>query len=495
MSEQKLTSITLNASVYETYKTRPNTIPHALGEFIDNAIASYLSHKDQLLANDPSYKLSIKIQIDWKDKKTSKITIEDNAAGIAEKAYQTAFEPAHKPEDDQGLNEFGMGMKDAALWLGNTWRVVSSALDEEVERELCFDLKTVAEQNLKELPYDEREAEKKKHGTIIEITNPTHNAPAQTKLQTIQEAIAGIYREFLRKEEIEIKINDDSLAFEEYEVLKAPYYVTQKGEPLEWKVLFDTGLIMGRYRIHGFVGLLEQMSKRQRGIVLLRRGRVIRGEDENSCYEPKEIVSATASSPRAKRIFGEMFLEGFEVSHDKSEIMDLEALDAIMPEVRKMLKIKVGEEEYDLLTQGDNYRKKDIEKEVKSLIGRHKGNKIPISIDTAEKPVKQPEVEVKAITDKVIREAYTIKDESYTLETHFVNEGDDLFWLDTSEEESRILKCMVNCNHKFFETYPVKKSGQSSVRLLMSLAVAKYCHPCDEVDDMVERFNEILGKL
>ena len=63
-----------------------------------------------------------------------------------------------------------------------------------------------------------------------------------------------------------------------------------------------------------------------------------------------------------------MFLEGFEVSHDKSEIMDMEALDSIMPEVRKML--KVGE--YDLLAQGDNYRKKDIAKEVKSLVGKHR---------------------------------------------------------------------------------------------------------------------------
>jgi hypothetical protein len=29
----------------------------------------------------------------------------------------------------------------------------------------------------------------------------------------------------------------------------------------------------------------------------------------------------------------------------------------------------------------------------------------------------------------------------------------------------------------------------------MALAVAKYCHQCDDVDDMVERFNEILGKI
>lgn len=492
MSEQrKTTSIKLNAKVYETYKSRPNTIPHALGEFIDNAIASYQKNKDRLLQSDPNYKLCVEIKLEWQDKKASKIIITDNAAGIAEEAYQTAFEPAHKPDDDQGLNEFGMGMKDAALWLGDKWQVISSALDEPVERDMIFDLIEVSKNNLEELPYDERMAEATTHKTTIIITNPTRNAPAQSKLQKIQEDLAGIYREFLRSGEVIIKVNEDSLVFEEYEVLKAPYHLTPKGEPQEWKVKFDTGLIMGRYRVHGFVGLLEQMSKRKRGIVLLRRGRVIKGEDENSCYEPKEIVSATASSPRAKRIFGEMFLEGFEVSHDKSEIMDMAALDAIMPEIRKML--KVGE--YDLLTQGDNYRKKDIEKEVKSLIGKHKGNKKPINIDTSEKPVKQSEVEVKPITEEVINEAYTIKDESYTLEVHFVEEGEDLFWLDTSEEESKILKCMVNCNHKFFETYPVKKSGQSSVRLLMSLAVAKYCHQCDEVDDMVERFNEILGKF
>ncbi|MCQ2295144.1 MAG: ATP-binding protein [Bacteroidales bacterium] len=488
---KKYTSIKLNASVYNTYKTRPNTVPHALGEFIDNAIGSYQQNKERLFENNPNYKLIIDINIEWADKKTSKITIKDNAAGISEYAYQAAFEPAHKPEYDKGMNEFGMGMKDAALWLGDTWRVVSSALGEPLMRDLTFDLKKVAENNLTSLPYDEIEADSWKHGTTIEITNPTHNSPAQTKLLKIQEDISGIYREFLRNDEVEIRINGDLLKFEEYEVLNAPYYATPKGESLEWKVEFDTGLIMGRYRIHGFVGLLEQMSKRQRGIVLIRRGRVIKGEDENSCYEPKEIVSATASSPRAKRIFGEMFLEGFEVSHDKSEIIDTDELDSIMPDIRKML--KVGE--YDLLTQGDNYRKKDIEKEVKTLVSKHKENKKPISIDINEKPAKQPEVESQPIINESIKETYEIKDERYTLVVNFVNEGEDLFWLDTTEEESKILKCMVNCNHKFFETYPLKNSGQSTVRLLMALAVSKFCHQCDDVDDMVDRFNQILGKL
>ena len=146
MSEhKKYTSIKLNAKVYNTYKTRPNTIPHALGEFIDNAIGSYQQNKDRLIENETNYKLHIDINIEWVDKKTTKITIHDNAAGISEHAYQTAFEPAHKPEDNKGLNEFGMGMKDAALWLGDTWRVVSSALGEPTKRDLTFDLKNTTE--------------------------------------------------------------------------------------------------------------------------------------------------------------------------------------------------------------------------------------------------------------------------------------------------------------------------------------------------------------
>ena len=53
MSEhKKYTSIKLNASVYNTYKTRPNTIPHALGEFIDNAIGSYQQNKERLIENE-----------------------------------------------------------------------------------------------------------------------------------------------------------------------------------------------------------------------------------------------------------------------------------------------------------------------------------------------------------------------------------------------------------------------------------------------------------
>ena len=155
--------------------------------------------------------------------------------------------------------------------------------------------------------------------------------------------------------------------------------------------------------------------------------------------------------------------------------------------------LKVGE--YDLLLQGDNYRKKDTERDVKALIGKHKRNKKPIVIDTITKTIKKTEVKIKPITDEEITEAYTINDETYTLVVKFVNEGDDLFWLDTSQEEDKIIKCMVNCNHKFFELFPLKKSGRSSVSLLKALAVAKYCHQSTEVDDMVENFNEILNKL
>ena len=41
-------SIALNTRVYNTFRNLVNTIPNALGEYVDNAVHSYLDHKNEL---------------------------------------------------------------------------------------------------------------------------------------------------------------------------------------------------------------------------------------------------------------------------------------------------------------------------------------------------------------------------------------------------------------------------------------------------------------
>lgn len=46
-------SIALQPSVYSTFRALNNTVSFALGEYVDNAVQSYLDNKDALVALDP----------------------------------------------------------------------------------------------------------------------------------------------------------------------------------------------------------------------------------------------------------------------------------------------------------------------------------------------------------------------------------------------------------------------------------------------------------
>jgi len=88
--------------------------------------------------DDENHKLRVSIEIDSED--GGRITIRDNAAGIAEADFLRAFRPAQLPPNRTGLSEFGMGMKSAACWFAPKWSVRTSALGELVERTVVFDI-------------------------------------------------------------------------------------------------------------------------------------------------------------------------------------------------------------------------------------------------------------------------------------------------------------------------------------------------------------------
>ena len=107
MKQIERVSIALKPNVYNTFRNLNNTVSNTLGEYVDNAVQSFIDHKKELLETDGSnYKLKVHITIDWTNRS---ISICDNAAGIDAQNYERAFEPAHIPLDDTGLNEFGMG--------------------------------------------------------------------------------------------------------------------------------------------------------------------------------------------------------------------------------------------------------------------------------------------------------------------------------------------------------------------------------------------------
>jgi hypothetical protein len=216
MNNKGLQSVKINigSNMYSRFSDLPNTVPHVLAEFIDNALQSYYDNKSTLFANNADFKLIVKIDIEWnEDNRASKIVISDNAAGISEQKYESAFMPAKTPEDNTGLNEYGMGLKTAVLWLGETWTVKTKALGENVERTVRFNLNEVTLNELEELPVETSYQEPSEHYTVITITDPTKNSPVKRNLDKIRGDIASIYRKSLRTNGMQICVLGEMLTF------------------------------------------------------------------------------------------------------------------------------------------------------------------------------------------------------------------------------------------------------------------------------------------
>lgn len=504
-------SVRIGPQMYGRFEDLANTVPHVLAEFIDNALQSSRDYRDSLLRVNPDYKLKVQISIFWdetgakmSERKAIKFLIVDNAGGIAEDRFVDAFEPAKTPQDNTGLNEFGMGLKIAAYWLGNKWEVATKALGEDVTRIVRFDRRLIAENNLEDVDVKEIPTERNLHFTQISIESPTKNVPTEKSLQKIRTELASIYRNTLRTKELELVVNDESLVFTDYEILNAPYYKNPEGESNVWKK--DIYLKIGRYKATGFIGLLKNLKSTQNGLVLSRRGRVIVGAEEAARYFPKSIFGSSIGTPRYKRLFGELELEGFSVSFNKNSLQETDDLTALMEEIARSLR----NSEFDYLAQADNYRIDKAEKQIKKIVNRHdnaqKANRRPISIqttslfgeeDVVEKPSLKPKEEEKndVVNEFKQPDVYSINGKNYTLEVKFWKQGPKLCWLSAVKPESNNIVCNINIKHEFFKSFG--NPSEPIVALLKTLVIARFTAEKDDdssANAMMKFFNDFISK-
>lgn len=319
----------------------------ALAEFVDNAIQSYLEHEDELKkVEGQNFKLLVSIEIDPNE--NGKITIRDNAAGIYEKDYSRAFRPAAVPPDRSGLNEFGMGMKSAACWFAEKFVVRTGALGEVVAREVFFDVNKIIEDSLEELSIKSEPKDENVHFTSI-VLSGLHRPLMGKTTSKIKEHLASIYREYVRQGILELTFNGEPLTYEEPNVLSASYYKDEGGSPVVWKkeINFDLG---GGLRASGFAAIRETASISGAGFALFRRQRVIQGSGDEG-YRP-EFIFKKANSFTYQRLFGELHLEGFQVSHTKDGFRWEDNEDEFL----ELLEDHLDSDPLPLLKQAEGYR-------------------------------------------------------------------------------------------------------------------------------------------
>jgi hypothetical protein len=296
-----------------------------------------------------TYKLVITIEIDSTD--NGRIVIRDNAAGIHEKEFPRAFRPAEIPPDRSGLSEFGMGMKSAACWFASNWSVRTSALGDPTTRLVMFDIEKIVNDQIEELEVETSPGKKEAHFTEIVLWN-LHQCPTGRTVGKIKEHLTEIYRVFLREGVLFIKFKGDDLRYIEPNVLRAPRFNDSNqptGTARLWRkdISFDFG---DGLKAQGFAALRDPASTTHAGFSLFRRKRLVVGSADEK-YRP-QLIFGHPNDYVYQRLFGELHIEGFEVTHTKDGFRWDENEQPFL----ELLRDHLDSQELPLISQARNYR-------------------------------------------------------------------------------------------------------------------------------------------
>ena len=311
-------------SVGSLYNSRNMAYEHhfALAEFVDNSIQSFVENEQEIKSIEGE-DFRPEIIIDFGD---DTILISDNSGGINTENYHRAFRAGMRPNNTDGLSEFGEGMKNAACWYANNWEVRTSALNEPIERIVSFDMDEILKNNTEFLEVKHIDAERDKHGTEIKLYNLLQKplGPGHT---TIQEYLRSIYRLHLKDNRIVLrckgKTYNKTLSFFDLStpdiLFAAPHDHPEAYNPnasrdnhKEWKLDINLTLATG-IRITGFAALAFPGRSPGFGFSLFRRGRLITDD-----YKPYDIFRS-AGHEIHQRLFGELHLDNVGVHFAKDK--------------------------------------------------------------------------------------------------------------------------------------------------------------------------------
>jgi hypothetical protein len=484
MNELNNVSIKFKPGAYRLFRSLKYKVWLALSEYVDNSVQSYLSNKDRLRQINPGYQFKIDITY-----ASDHIIVRDNAAGIDAKNIQRAFEPANIPDNNTGLNEFGMGMKTASIWLAQYWSVRTAAIGELEERFIEFDLQDVTDNDKEELPIQITPKELDTHFTEVTLQMLTDNGKNR-QIEKLKKHITSIHRNLIRTGELELRFNESLLAYEDLKILKAPFYKDENGESIEWRE--EINYEVGKYKVKGFIAILDKMSTSlDNGFSLFRRGRVIEGSHDEK-FRPKSLCGQVGS-PRFKRIFGELELEGFEVSFDKGSFSNPEELEYFLEQVKnEMIKNKVNifsQAEHFRLSKNKEQNSKVVEKAVESFNrSQQEKDEAPSEVfKDIVKVISSPETpEEHAVVDESnkmgeISETKVMLGKTFNLKIDFIDDRNipHFYFIEMEEENScNIVTCSINLGHPFFIKYSISDDSLPPlIQIIKSLVYAELTAP------------------
>ena len=235
-----------------------------------------------------------------------------------------------------------MGIKTAGFWLGEQITILTRHINNNETIRIHLDLKNLEkiEENNNKIPIDYFDSKKFEEsnnfqfGTSIEIRNVNQRFTLK-KLNKIAKKFASKYREDFWTDKLQMRVvmldkkgiwydcfsesQIDYISDAKKLEFKPPILKKDKNNK-EIKIDIKRKLSFNgtEYENKGWIGVLEKGTRNQPGLTLFRRGRTIKGDDENNQYKPKEIFGDSGSF-EYQRVTGWLHLDKFPVTQQKND--------------------------------------------------------------------------------------------------------------------------------------------------------------------------------
>ena len=471
------------SSVYGTYRRLSYTPWFAIAEFIDNSTQSYYNHRNELLSCDGFKKLIINIKYDSNE---DVLEITDNAYGMDFEDFQRAIILDKPPVDRTGRNEYGMGLKTAACWFGDLWSVETSRLGIDKIFSATMDIKLFEETHQEEVLSNCSYTNPEMHYTRI-IIRDLNQKPQRRSVSKIKTTLERIYRSDLKTGEIDIIWNGEHLEYNEPEIRVVD------GEKEMKNVDFEVeGPFGDRYRVYGWVGILQNGSYNNSGFSLLRRGRVIIGSQDN--YKPDAIFGSSGGDYRRLYLCGELNMDNFPATQAKDNFVwdngledsFIEKLDEITDDFQKkalaMRQINQAKKVSEIPDQKINEIKDEIEYAFKGFTidpTDKDGTALETGTTIGNSGVENPIDEHEEILERAI-DIQTIEIDDYKFRVKWSDENELAPWLTIKEYHDEFggltneIDVIINVCHKFFVPYINKIDFITLInKLALALIVAE----------------------
>ena len=435
---------------------------YAIAEFVDNSTQSFYDHEVEL-AKTGVHSLTIHINYDFDQ---NILTIQDDAFGMEIEDFTRAVKVDSPPEYKDGRNEFGMGLKTAASWFGNSWSVESTRYGSSSKYYTEIDIRKLREKNINCIDIIDVDCDPKEHGTIISIKDVTKKIDASRTKGKIIQLLESMYRRDLNSGRITIWFNDTLLHFDEYKCLEFRDTIWRKNVEYEFEHDGET------HFVKGFVGILANGGFGRAGFALFRRGRVIIGGEEQN-YKPFRIFQQ-AQSTIAHKLFGEFDLDDFPVNQAKDGFVWDNGLEEAFVE-----SLKTNIQDYiniARMTNKERAKEDEFSEEASNKV-QEKVQEFTNTISEfdAEKEIShQTDSNTDSNSAEKAFEDYLIKtnecenksvgkDRTYPIKINEVIKkdfvvkwsiGNKNYWIDKEDsEDGNTVFITININHPFFKPY------------------------------------------